>query len=199
MLFFKPKEKSGGVEWLVIGLGNPGDKYEGTRHNAGFAVVDELAERSHIPVQRLKHRALTNAAVIGGRKALLMKPITYMNLSGEAAGDAAAFYKIAPERILVICDDVALPLGKLRIRRQGSDGGHKGLRSITERLRTDAFPRLRLGVGAKPHPDYDMADWVLSRFSGEDQKSMDEAVGRAADAVACILSGDIDQAMAQFN
>lgn len=199
MLFLKPREKSGGVEWLVIGLGNPGDKYEGTRHNVGFAVIDELAERAHIPVQRLKHRALTNAAVIGGRKVLLMKPITYMNLSGEAAADASSFYKIAPERVLVICDDVALPLGKLRIRRQGSDGGHKGLRSITEHLHTDAFPRLKVGVGAKPHPDYDMASWVLSRFAGEDKKTMDETVRRAADAVAFLLGGDMDGAMAKYN
>lgn len=199
MFFFQPQRKTGGVDWLLIGLGNPGDTYEYTRHNAGFLVIDELAERAGVPVLRLKHRAQVSTAAIGGRKTLLMKPITYMNRSGESASDAAAFLKVPPDHILVICDDVALPLGKLRIRREGSDGGHKGLRSISQLLHTEGFPRLRIGVGGKPHPDYDMADWVLSKLSGEDRAVIDAAVRRAADAVECIMTENLEKAMAKFN
>ena len=191
--------KSGGAEWLVVGLGNPGDKYENTRHNVGFLTVDELAERLRVPVQKLKYKALTNTAELGGRKVLLMKPVTYMNLSGEAVRQAADFYKIPPERVLVISDDVSLPLGKLRIRKNGSAGGHNGLKSIIAQLGSDAFPRVKIGVGEKPHPDYDMADWVLSKFTGEDKKVMEEAVRRAADAVECVLRSGADRAMNQFN
>ena len=196
MLFGKG---SGGVDWLIVGLGNPGEKYERTRHNVGFLVVDTLAEELDIPVQKLKHRALTNTARVGGRKALLMKPVTFMNLSGEAVRPAADFYHVPPERVLVISDDTALPLGKLRLRKGGSAGGHNGLKSIIQHLGTDQFPRIRLGVGEKPHPDYDMADWVLGKFQGEDQKIMDEAVKRAADAVECLLKEGTDRAMNRFN
>lgn len=191
--------KSNSVEWLVVCLGNVGDKYDNTRHNIGFEVADELAERKNIPVQKLKHKALTNTAEIGGKKVLLMKPVTYMNLSGEAAGEAARFYKVPPERVLVVCDDVALPAGKLRIRKGGSAGGHNGLKSLIQHLGTDQFPRVRIGVGQKPHPDYDMADWVLGKFQGEDRKTMDAAVKRAADAVECLLREGADRAMNKFN
>ena len=191
--------KSNSVEWLVVCLGNVGDKYDNTRHNIGFEVADELAERKNIPVQKLKHKALTNTTEIGGKKVLLMKPVTYMNLSGEAAGEAARFYKIPPERVLVVCDDVALPAGKLRIRKGGSAGGHNGLKSLIQHLGTDQFPRVRIGVGQKPHPDYDMADWVLGKFQGEDRKTMDAAVKRAADAVECLLREGADRAMNKFN
>ncbi len=190
---------TGPVTWLVVGLGNPGPKYEWTRHNMGFLVVDELAERENIPVQRLKYKALTNTALIGGQSVLLMKPTTYMNLSGEAVGQAARFYKIPPERVLVISDDVALPQGKLRVRRSGSAGGHNGLKNIIAHLGTDQFPRIKVGVGGKPHPDSDMADWVLGKFTGQDKKVMEDAISRAADAVACLLEKGVDQAMAKFN
>lgn len=196
---FFSKKNSSGAEWLVVGLGNPGEQYAYTRHNAGFLTIDELAERKQIPVQRLKHRALTNTVELAGVKVLLMKPVTYMNLSGEAVGEAARFYKIPPERVLVISDDVSLPLGKLRIRKSGSAGGHNGLKSIIQHLGTEAFPRLKIGVGGKPHPDYDMADWVLSRFTGEDKQVMDETVRRAADAVECFLKDGPDRAMGKFN
>ena len=192
-------QKSGGVDWLLVGLGNPGDQYENTRHNVGFMVVDELAERARIPVQKLKYKALTNTATIGGQKVLLMKPITYMNLSGEAVRQAVDFYKIPPERVLVLSDDTALAAGRLRIRKGGSAGGHNGLKNIILHLGTDQFPRLRLGVGEKPHPDYDLADWVLGKFQGEDKKTMDAAVKRAADAVECILSQGLDKGMNRFN
>ena len=192
-------KKAGPVEWLVVGLGNPGPKYEWTRHNVGFLVVDELAERASIPVQKLKYKALTNTTVIGGQSVLLMKPTTYMNLSGESVGQAARFYKIPPERVLVISDDVALPQGKLRIRRSGSAGGHNGLKNIIAHLGTDQFPRLKVGVGDKPYPDRDMADWVLGKFTGPDKAAMEQAIAKAADAVACLLEHGIDQAMAKFN
>jgi len=190
---------SGGAGWLIVGLGNPGGQYEGTRHNIGFQVLDELGERQKKPIQRLKFKALTNLFVISGEKVLVLKPVTYMNLSGEAVRPAADFYKIPPDHILVISDDTALPAGRLRIRRGGSAGGHNGLKSIIEHLGTDQFPRLRVGVGEKPHPDYDMADWVLGRFTGEDKKKMDQAVKKAADAVECILKEGLDRGMSRFN
>ena len=196
-MFFS--KRPGPVEWLVVGLGNPGPKYDWTRHNMGFLVIDELAQREKIPVQKLKFKALTNTAVIGDQSVLLMKPTTYMNLSGGAVGEAARFYKIPPERILVISDDVALPQGKLRIRRSGSAGGHNGLKDIIAHLGGDGFPRIKVGVGGKPHPDSDMADWVLGKFTGQDKKVMEEAIQRAADAVETLLKYGVDQAMSKHN
>lgn len=196
-MFFK--KDAGGVSWLLACLGNPGDKYENTRHNVGFMVADEIAERQNKPIQRLKFKALTNILTISGEKALVMKPITYMNLSGEAVRQAVDFYKISPDHVLVVSDDTALALGRLRIRVKGSAGGHNGLKNIIQHLGTDQFPRLRVGVGEKPHPDYDMADWVLGKFVGEDKKTIDGAVKRAADAIECILAEGIDRGMGKFN
>ena len=187
------------VSWLVVGLGNPGGQYDNTRHNAGFAVADELARRGGFAIQRVRFKALTAAAQVGGQGALVMKPTTYMNLSGEAVGEAARFYKLTPDRVLVISDDVDLPLGKLRLRTGGSAGGHNGLKSIIQHLGSDQFPRLKVGVGGKPHPDYDLADWVLGKLAGEDKKLMDETVKRAADAVECLLKDGPQKAMNQFN
>ena len=187
------------VTWLVVGLGNPGDKYENTRHNAGFMAIDQLAGRGGFPVQRLKFHALTHQATISGQGVLVMKSTTYMNLSGDAVAEAAAFYKVSEEHILVLCDDVSLPVGKLRIRTQGSAGGHNGLKSIIQRLGTDKFPRVKIGVGGKPHPDYDMADWVLGKFVGPDKTAIDEATLRAAQAVECYLKDGPQKAMNQFN
>lgn len=195
-MFFK---KPSPVAWLVVCLGNPGDRYEGTRHNVGWMVADELGERKDIPIQRLKFKALTNTAELGGQRALLMKPVTYMNLSGEAVRQAADFYKIPPERILVVCDEIALPPGKLRLRRGGSAGGHNGLKNIIAHLGTEDFPRIRVGVGGKPHPDYDLADWVLGRPQGEDKAAVADAVKRAADAVECYIKDGPDRAMSRFN
>ena len=192
-------QKKAPVSWLVVGLGNPGGQYENTRHNAGFLTADELARRGRFAIQRLKFKALTAAVEISGQGVLVMKPTTYMNLSGEAVGEAARFYKIPPDHVLVISDDVSLPLGKLRIRTGGSAGGHNGLKSIIQHLGADQFPRVKVGVGEKPHPDYDMADWVLGKFQGEDKKVMDETVKRAADAVECYLRDGPQKAMNRFN
>ena len=196
MLFQK---SSGGASWLLVCLGNPGEKYENTRHNAGFMVADEIGARRNLPIQRLKFKALTALAEISGEKVLVMKPVTFMNLSGEAVRPAADFYKIPPERVLVVSDDIALAVGRLRIRRSGSAGGHNGLKSIIQHLGSDRFPRVRVGVGEKPHPDYDLADWVLGRFAGEDKKAMDGTVKRAADAVECLIGEGCDWAMNRFN
>lgn len=196
-MFFN--QKNGGVDWLLVCLGNPGDQYENTRHNVGFQVADAVAERHNMPIQRLKFRALTNTITVGEKKVLLMKPVTYMNLSGEAVHEAASFYKVPPERILVVSDEVALAPGKIRVRRSGSAGGHNGLKNIIAHLGTDQFPRIRVGVGQKPHPDYDMADWVLGKFQGEDKKAVEEAVKRAADAAECLIQEGVDKAMNRYN
>ena len=197
MFFFN--KPAGPVSWLIVGLGNMGDQYEHTRHNVGFDAVDQLADRLDIPVQRLKYKALTNTATVGGQKALLMKPVTFMNLSGEAVEQAASFFKVPPERIIVLSDEVALPPGKLRIRQSGSAGGHNGLKNIIAHLHSDQFPRIRIGVGQKPHPDYDMADWVLGRPQGEDRKAVDEAIRRAAQAVEVYIQDGPQAAMSKFN
>ena len=195
MLFQKKRP----VSWLIVGLGNPGDKYDGTRHNAGFLAVDALADKGQFRISRVKFKALTAQGSVGGQGALVMKPTTYMNLSGEAVGEAARFYHIPPANVLVISDDVDLPLGKLRLRTGGSAGGHSGLKSISQHLGTDQFPRIKIGVGGKPHPDYDMADWVLGRLQGEDRKVLDEAAERAAEAAACLLKDGPQKAMNRFN
>ena len=195
-MFFK---SSGGASWLLVCLGNPGEKYENTRHNVGYMVADEIGERCRSPIQKLRFKALTDVVTISGQKVLVMKPVTFMNLSGEAVRPAADFYKIPPDHVLVISDDTALAPGRLRIRKGGSAGGHNGLKNIIQHLGTDQFPRIRVGVGEKPHPDYDLADWVLGRFTGEDKKAMDAAVKRAADAVECLLAEGPDRAMNRFN
>ena len=199
MFFFPKGSSSGPAAWLVVGLGNPGDQYEHTRHNVGFDTVDALAEKLDIPVQRLKFKALTNTAVLGGEKVLLMKPVTYMNLSGEAVEQAVKFYHLPPERVIVISDEVALPPGKMRIRASGSAGGHNGLKNIIAHLHSDQFARIRIGVGQKPHPDYDMAAWVLGKPQGEERKAVDDAIARAAQAVECYIKEGPQAAMSQFN
>ena len=195
-MFLKP---SGSFSWLVVFLGNPGPKYDCTRHNAGFMAGDALAKKLGVDVSRLRFKALTAACEINGEKVLLMKPQTYMNLSGEAVGEAARFYKIPPEHVLVVSDEISLPLGKLRVRPKGSAGGHNGLKSIIASLGSDAFPRIRIGVGAPPHPDYDMADWVLSVFRNQDLEDMLAAAARAAEAVVCYISDGPERAMNRYN
>lgn len=189
----------GGAEWIVAFLGNPGIKYNGTRHNAGFMAADAMEKKLGVSINKMRFKALTQTVDIGGKKVLLMKPQTFMNLSGDAIVQAANFYKVLPERVLVVSDETALPIGKLRIRRGGSAGGHNGLKSVIARLGTDQFPRIRLGVGDKPHPDYDMADWVLSAFKGQDAADMELVAKKAADAVECYITEGADRAMNKFN
>ena len=195
-MFFK---SSGSVSWLLVFLGNPGPKYECTRHNAGFMAADALAKKLGVSINRARFKALTAPAEINGEKVLLMKPQTYMNLSGEAVGEAARFYKILPEHVIVVSDEVSLPLGKLRVRMKGSAGGHNGLKSIIASLGSDNFPRVRIGVGAPPHPDYDMADWVLSVFRNQDLEDMLSAADKAAEAVITYVTDGPERAMNRFN
>lgn len=198
MLFFKSRA-GGPAEFLVVGLGNPGKKYENTRHNAGFLAVTALAEKLGATVDRLKFHALTAQASVEDTRVLLMMPQTYMNLSGQAVAEALRFYKLPPERVLVMSDDIALPVGALRLRRRGSDGGQKGLRSIIEQTGSEDFPRIRLGVGEKPRPDYDLADWVLSRFTAQEAPRMKEAAEKAAEAACLIVRGNMDAAMNRYS
>ena len=187
------------VTHLIVGLGNPGDKYFNTRHNAGFLMMDYLSQRVGIRVDRIKFKALVGDGEVAGKRVLLMKPQTFMNLSGEAVVEAAHFYKIPPENILVFSDDVSFDAGVVRMRKKGSDGGQKGLRSITTLLGTQDFPRVKFGVGSKPHPDYDMADWVLSEFSKDEQKALFAAFEKAYDGVLRYLGGDPDGAVQACN
>ncbi|MBE6992780.1 MAG: aminoacyl-tRNA hydrolase [Ruminococcaceae bacterium] len=195
MLFKKPS----GVSWIVVGLGNPGSKYQNTRHNIGFITADYIADEKRVKLNKVKFKASYNILTIGGEKCLLMKPNTYMNLSGDAVKEAATFYKVPADHIIVIFDDCSLPCGKLRIRQNGSAGGHNGIKSIIAQLGTDAFPRIKIGVGEKPHPDYDMADWVLSAFSEQDKKLLKPAVENAAKALEVFISDGPDRAMNKFN
>ena len=185
--------------FLVVCLGNPGKQYETTRHNVGFLTADVLANRWGISVRKLKFKALYAEAQLSGKRIVLLKPQTYMNLSGEAVRQAADFYKIPPERIIVIADDTALPPGRLRIRRRGSAGGHNGLKNIIAQLGTDEFPRIKIGVGLPPHPDYEMMEWVLGTPVGKEKAEVERAIGLAADAVEVLLQSGIDQAMNHFN
>ena len=189
----------GGAQWLIVFLGNPGPRYAFTRHNAGFLTADAIEKLLNVRIDRLRFRALTATAEIGGEKVLLMKPQTFMNLSGEAVGQAARFYKIPSEHVLVVSDEVSLPVGSIRIRLKGSAGGHNGLKNIIAQLGTDAFPRIRLGVGSAPHPGYDMADWVLGTFQNEDAETIRTAAETAAKACVCFIEKGPDKAMTQFN
>lgn len=189
---------AGPVEYIVCGLGNPGPEYENTRHNAGFMAIDDIAAREGFSVTRAKFDALTADVSFAGKRVLFMKPQTYMNLSGQAVGKAAEFYKIPPEKIIVISDDVNLAVGKMRIRRSGSSGGQKGLGDIIKRLGTDAFPRVRVGVGSPP-PGGEMVNWVLGRIPEPDSREFKKCVENVRDAVALIINGKIDEAMCKYN
>lgn len=190
---------TGGFQWLLVCLGNPGKDYELTRHNIGFMTADELSRREGIKINKLRYRALTGEIRVDGQRVLVLKPQTYMNLSGESVKLAGGFYKIPPERVLVVSDDVALPLGKLRIRAGGSAGGHNGLKNIIAHLGTDQFPRIRVGVGAPAHPDHEMIDWVIGRFTPQEMKVVDEAVARAADAARTVIAHGVSEAQNRFN
>ena len=190
---------AGPVEYIIVGLGNPDSKYLNTRHNAGFLAVDRIAEKASVEVNRLKYKAQTNTVTIEGKRVLLMKPQTYMNNSGEAVQEAMNFYKVPLEKILVIYDDISLDVGKMRIRRKGSDGGHNGIKSIIALCGGDNFPRVKIGVGKKPHPDYNLADWVLSKFTEQERKDLSPVFDNSWETAKLFLNNQIDKAMNQFN
>ena len=194
MLFRKPA-----VGWMLVGLGNPGSKYERSRHNVGFRAIDLLCRTHGCRADRLRLKALTGFCELGGQKVLLVKPMTYMNLSGQAVRPLADYYKIPPEHILVIFDDVSLPVGKLRVRPDGSAGGHNGVKSLIAELGTQSFPRIRIGVGEKPHPDYDLADWVLSSFTAQEEKALAPVLERAVEAAQTVVEADVTRAMNRYN
>jgi PTH1 family peptidyl-tRNA hydrolase len=187
------------ISCIIVGLGNPGEEYTHTRHNAGFLAIDYIADSCACKINRLKFKALTADVTISGKRVLLMKPQTYMNNSGEAVREAAEFYKISIDNIIVLCDDVNFDVGIMRIRKKGSDAGQKGVRSIITHMSSDSFPRIKIGVGKKPNPEYNMADWVLSKFSSEEQKTLDTVIENSYDAIKLMLSGKTDDAMAKYN
>lgn len=189
----------GGISWLLVGLGNPGNQYAATRHNMGFMALDRLADREGFRFNKLRFRAWTGQWKVGDQQVLVMKPQTYMNLSGESVGEAARFYKVPADHVLVISDDVSLPVGKLRIRKSGSAGGHNGLKNIIQHLGTDAFPRIKVGVGMPDHPDHEMIDWVIGKPQGEEAKTLRAALDRAADAALSVIDEGTDRAMNRFN
>ncbi len=197
-MFFRKKETLGGAEFIIAGLGNPDRKYENTRHNAGFITVDTLADSLDARIDRIKFKSLCTTVTIEGKKVLLLKPSTYMNLSGQAVTEAMSFYKIPPEKTLIILDDISLDVGKLRIRRKGSDGGHNGMKNIIYLSGSDQFPRIKIGVGKKPE-QWDLADWVLSTFTKTEQQALETAVKNACDAARLIISGQTDKAMNLYN
>ncbi|HKM33054.1 MAG TPA: aminoacyl-tRNA hydrolase [Oscillospiraceae bacterium] len=199
---FKQLQKpapTGQVEYIIVGLGNPGSKYENTRHNAGFMAVDTLAKRFDTSLKQIKFKSLCGDVMLAGKRCLLMKPSTYMNNSGEAVVEALNFYKVPTDKLIVIFDDVSLDPGKLRIRRKGSDGGHNGIKSIIYLTGKDDFPRVKIGIGAKPHSDYDLAAWVLSKFTKPEGEQLQVALSASVSACELIAKGEIDKAMNQYN
>ena len=195
-MIFKSKSS---YDFVVAGLGNPGDEYKATKHNIGFMVIDKLAENNNAKFKKSRFNALVADCKIGEKRLLLLKPLTYMNLSGEAISKALMFYKINPQNLIVICDDINLDAGKIRVRPKGSDGGQNGLKNIISLLKTQEFKRVRIGIGAKPHPEYDLKDWVLSAFSKEAKPQIERAINLGSDAVEAIVKKDVDFAMSHFN
>lgn len=194
MLFSKPS-----ADWLIVGLGNPGRQYDRTRHNAGFRAMEALARRLGCPLDRVKFQGRMGQCAHGGQKLVLLLPQTFMNLSGNAVAEAVRFYRLPPERVLALCDDISLEPGRLRVRGSGSAGGHNGLKSIIARLGSQDFPRVKIGVGAKPHPDYDLADWVLSTFSQQEEKALAPIWDQAGEAALAVLTLGVEQAASRFN
>ena len=189
----------GSVEYIVVGLGNPDKKYENPRHNCGWLALDYLAEKLNCRVNKITFKSFAGECHIGEKKVLLMKPTTYMNNSGQAVVEAMNFYKIKPENVIVMFDDISLDVGKMRIRQKGSDGGQKGMRSIIYLSGSDAFPRVKIGIGAKPNPNWDLADWVLSKFTDSERRKLEKIFENAAAAVELIIDGKIDRAMNLYN
>ena len=201
-LFDKIKSGSssrGNIEYIIVGLGNPGPKYASTRHNVGFWAIDKLATGLNVEIKKFDFKSLCCETVIAEKRVLLIKPQTFMNLSGEAIVAVANRYKLSMEQIIIIYDDISLPPGKMRIRAKGSAGGHNGIKSIIEQTDTDEFPRIKIGVGQKPHKDYDLADWVLSIMPANEHKLVDEAIVNAIKSVELIVEGKIDEAINKYS
>jgi len=196
-MFFRKKIEP--VSWIAVFLGNPGLRYENTRHNAGFITADIIAKELGVKINRVKFNALTAVVDLGGQQVLILKPQVYMNLSGNSVKQAMRFYKLPLENVVVISDDVSLPAGKLRVRRRGSSGGHNGLKDIIAKCGGEEFPRVRIGVGAPPHEEYDMADWVLSKLSTEEKQLISDSALKAAAALELIIMQSVEAAMAEFN
>ena len=185
--------------WLIVGLGNPGREYENTRHNAGFRALDALADKLGCKVDKLKYQGLYGQVNYRGRKLLLLKPQTYMNLSGRSVLQLSAFFRVPPKNIIVLFDDISLEPGRLRVRADGSAGGHNGIKSMIQELGSQDFPRVKIGVGAKPHPDFDLANWVLSHFTAQEEKALQPALERAAEAALAIIDHGVPEAANRFN
>lgn len=198
-MLFKKKFGNSNIDFMIVGLGNPGIDYEKTRHNAGFICVDYIAEKLGVQINKFKHKAYYTQADFGGKKVLLVKPQTYMNNSGEAVVGLLNFFKVDTQNMLVISDDISLDVGKMRIRRKGSDGGQKGLRSIIELTGKEEFPRIKIGIGKKPNPNYDLAKWVLSKFTNDEFKALENIKSNAYSAAELIINNQIDKAMNRFN
>ena len=198
-MFGRKKLSNGSIEYIIVGLGNPDRKYENTRHNAGYMALDYIADKLDAKVKRIKFKSFVGECEIAGRRVLLMKPTTYMNNSGQAVVEAMKFYKIPAEKVLILLDDVNLDVGKTRILLKGSDGGQNGMKNIIYLSGSDAFPRIKIGIGKKPHPDYDLAAWVLSRFSADELKALEQVRKNCLEAAELILDGKADRAMNKFN
>lgn len=185
--------------WLIVGLGNPGREYERSRHNCGFRALDILAEKLSCKVDKMKFQGLYGQVNYKGKKLYLLKPMTFMNLSGRSVLQLSSYFHVPPQRIIVMFDDISLAPGRLRVRPNGSAGGHNGIKSIISELGSQDFPRVKIGVGAKPNPDYDLADWVLSSFSAQEEKALEPALTRATDAALCILERGTTEAANRYN
>ena len=191
--------RSGPISWIIVFLGNPGARFDRTRHNAGFMTAGAIERKTGVRINRLRFKSLTASAALGGSRVFLMKPQTYMNLSGYAAAQAMSYYKVPLSNLIVVSDDVSLPMGKIRVRRRGSSGGHNGLKDIISRCGGEDFPRIKIGVGSPPDGSFDLADWVLSKLTAADEKLLAEAASQAADAIEAAVSGGVDTAMEKYN
>ena len=191
--------KNSNDTWLIVGLGNPGKEYERSRHNAGWRAVDLLADKLGCRMDKAKFQGLYGQASYHGNKLMLLKPMTFMNLSGRSVLQLSSYFHIPPQQIIVLFDDISLAPGRLRVRADGSAGGHNGIKSIIQELGSQAFPRVKIGVGAKPHPDFDLADWVLSTFSAQEEKALAVSLANAADAALTIIDGGVSEAANRFN
>ncbi len=200
-LFFLNKEKYNlnGIKYIIVGLGNPGIKYENTRHNAGFMAIDYISKNLGISLNAQKFKSLCGIGQFSGEKVILIKPQTFMNLSGEAVKEATDFYKIPPEKTIILFDDISLPVGKIRIKRSGCSGGQNGMKNIINSCKSDNFPRIKIGIGQKPSPDWDLADWVISKFNEEERITIEKTMKNVEDALSIMVKGKIENAMNNYN